>query len=112
MKKVEAIVRVEKLEDIKQELGKLNVKGLTITQVVGCGNQKGQKNIYRGTVVELTLLPKIKVEIVCDDDAVQKVVDSIIGSARTGEIGDGKIFIYNIENVVRIRTGETGDQAI
>lgn len=112
MKKVEAIIRVEKLEDIKQELLKHDIKGITITQVVGCGNQKGQKSYYRGTVVELTLLPKIKLEIVCDDKRAEEIIDIIIKTAKTGEIGDGKIFVYNIDDVVRIRTGETGDDAI
>ena len=112
MKKVEAIIRVEKLEDIKQELAKHDIKGLTITQVVGCGNQKGQKSIYRGTVVELTLLSKIKVEIVCDDDRTQEIIKLITDTAKTGEIGDGKIFVYNVEEVIRIRTCESGEKAI
>lgn len=112
MKKIEAIIRVEKLEDIKQALSKHNIKGLTISQVVGCGNQKGQKSIYRGTVVELTLLPKIKLEVVCEDDKADEIIKIIIETAKTGEIGDGKIFVYNIEEVVRIRTGATGEKAI
>lgn len=112
MKKVEAIIRAEKLEDIKQELSKHDIKGLTITQVVGCGNQKGQKSIYRGTVVELTLLPKIKLEIVCEDKRAEEIISLICKTAKTGEIGDGKIFIYDINDIVRIRTGETGEKAI
>ena len=112
MKKIEAIIRAEKLEDIKQELLKHNIKGLTMTQVLGCGNQKGQKSIYRGTVVDLTLLSKIKLEIVCDNERADEIIKVIVDTAKTGEIGDGKIFVYNIENVVRIRTGETGDDAI
>ncbi|HEX2938044.1 MAG TPA: P-II family nitrogen regulator [Ruminiclostridium sp.] len=112
MKKVEAIIRAEKLEDIKQELNKLDVKGITITQVVGCGNQKGQKSIYRGTVVELTLLPKIKLEIVCEDKRSEEIIKLICKTAKTGEIGDGKIFVYDINDIVRIRTGETGEKAI
>jgi nitrogen regulatory protein PII len=112
MKKIEAIIRTEKLEDIKQELLKHDIKGLTMTQVVGCGNQKGQKSFYRGTVVELTLLSKIKLEIVCDDERATEIINLIINTAKTGEIGDGKIFVYNIEQVVRIRTGETDEKAI
>jgi nitrogen regulatory protein PII len=112
LKKIEAIIRVEKLEDIKQELSKHDIKGLTITQVVGCGNQKGQKSIYRGNVVELTLLPKIKIEVVCEDKTAAEVIQLVSETAKTGEIGDGKIFVYTIEEVVRIRTGETGEKAI
>lgn len=112
MKKVEAIIRAEKLEDIKQELLKHDIKGITITQVVGCGNQKGQKSIYRGTVVELTLLPKIKLEIVCEDSRAQEIIDVICKAAKTGEIGDGKIFVYKIDEIIRIRTGEAGEKAI
>lgn len=112
MKKVEAVIRPEKLEDIKQALLKRDIKGITITQVVGCGNQKGQKSIYRGTVVELTLLPKIKIEIVCRDETADELIELISKTAKTGEIGDGKIFVYNIDDIVRIRTGETGEKAI
>lgn len=112
MKKIEAILRPEKLEEVKDALNKHDVKGLTITQVVGCGHQKGQKNFYRGTVVEITLLPKIKVEVVCEDSSADDIIAIISDTAKTGEIGDGKIFVYNIENVVRIRTGESGEPAI
>jgi nitrogen regulatory protein P-II 1 len=112
LKKIEAIIRVEKFEALKQELSRHDIKGLTITQVLGCGNQKGQKNFYRGTVVSLTLLPKIKLEIVCNDNRVDEIIKIIIETAKTGEIGDGKIFVYNIEETVRIRTGETGESAI
>lgn len=112
MKKIEAIVRPEKLDEIKDALNKHGVKGLTITQVSGCGHQKGQKNFYRGTVVDITLLPKIKIEIVSEDENAAEIVSLITETAKTGEIGDGKIFIYSIENVIKIRTGETGYQAI
>lgn len=112
MKKVEAIIRPEKLEDVKSALNKLDLKGLTVTQVSGAGNQKGQKNYYRGAVVELTLLPKVKIEIVAEDARIAAVVDAIKTAAKTGAIGDGKIFITNIEEVIRIRTGDTGDGAI
>lgn len=112
MKKVEAIIRSEKFEDIKVALSNHEIKGLTISQVMGCGNQKGKKNYYRGNIVELSLLPKIKIEIVTEDGHVDEIVDLILKVAKTGEIGDGKIFIYDIANVIRIRTGETGDKAI
>ncbi len=112
MKKIEAIIRPGKLEDIKNALAKYNVHGLTITQVMGCGKQKGKTEYYRGAVVELTLLQKLKVEIVAADNDVDNIIRIICDAARTGEIGDGKIFIYDIENVYRIRTGESGDIAI
>lgn len=112
MKKVEAIIRPEKLEDVKSALNKLDLKGLTVTQVSGAGNQKGQRNYYRGAVVELTLLPKVKIEIVAENARIAAVVDAIKTAAKTGAIGDGKIFITNIEEVIRIRTGDTGDGAI
>ncbi len=112
MKKVEAIVRPEKLDDVKAALNALDIKGLTVSQVSGAGNQKGQKNYYRGAVVELALLPKAKIEIVTEDDTVPAIVQAIKNAAKTGAIGDGKIFIYNVEEVIRIRTGDTGDGAI
>ena len=112
MKKVEAIVRSEKLEEIKDGLLKVGVHGLTICQVLGAGNQKGHKEFYRGAEVNINLLQKIKIEIVTEDEHVDAIVKTIENSAKTGEIGDGKIFVYNIENVVRIRTGESGEKAI
>ena len=112
MKKIEAIVRPEKFEEVKEALGKQGVKGLTITQVVGCGHQKGQKNFYRGTEVDITLLLKIKIEIVCEDESLDSILTTITETAKTGEIGDGKIFVYSIDNVIRIRTGESGVKAV
>lgn len=112
MKKIEAVIRPEKLEDIKHALSKHNIKGLTIHQVTGCGNQKGRKSFYRGAVVDLTLLPKIKLELICEDKITDDIVNLIMETSKTGEIGDGKIFIYNIEDAVRIRTGESGDKAL
>lgn len=112
MKKVEAIIRPSKLEDIKKALAEFDINGLTITQVMGCGKQKGKTEIYRGSVVELKLLQKLKIEIVTTDEKVENVIKIISEAAKTGEIGDGKIFVYNIENVYRIRTGESGDTAI
>lgn len=112
MKKIEAIIRPGKLEEIKDALAKFNIKGLTITQVMGCGHQKGITEVYRGAVIELKLLQKLKVEIVTTDEKVDEIVKVISETAKTGEIGDGKIFIYNIEDVIRIRTGERGETAI
>jgi len=112
MKKIEAIIRPGKLEEIKEILNKYNVRGLTISQVMGCGHQKGRKEFYRGTEVTLNLLPKIKVEIVTKDSNVEEIIRLISQEAKTGEVGDGKIFIYNIEDAVRIRTGERGESAI
>lgn len=112
MKKVEAIIRPSKLEEIKQALNKFDIHGLTITQVMGCGNQKGKKEFYRGSVVELTLLQKIKIEVVTSDEHAPEVIKIISETAKTGEIGDGKIFVYNIDEVIRIRTGESGSEAI
>src|SRR5689334_16418783 len=112
MKKIEAIIRPGKLEEIKESLNKYNIHGLTISQIMGCGLQKGRKEFYRGTEVTLNLLPKIKIEIVAKDSNVDEIIKLISEEAKTGEVGDGKIFVYNIEDVVRIRTGERGEIAI
>jgi nitrogen regulatory protein P-II 1 len=112
MKKVEAIIRIEKLEAVKAKLFEHDVNGITMTQVLGCGKQKGHKNIYRGAVVDVTLLPKIKLEIVAADDKVDEIVSVIKESATTNAIGDGKIFVYTIDEIIRIRTGEVGESAI
>lgn len=112
MKKIEAIVRPNKLDDIKEALGKFGIHGMTVTEVVGCGLQKGKTEIYRGTEYTIDLLNKIKIEIVIKDSWVEEVIRIIVTTARTGEIGDGKIFIYPVENAVRIRTGETGEVVI
>ena len=112
MKKVSAIVRPEKLEPLKDTLFAANVSGMTISQVQGCGNQHGWKEYFRGTEVLLNMVPKVKFEIVVDDGEVDRLVKLIQETARTGEVGDGKIFIFPVEGVVRIRTGEKGDAAI
>ena len=112
MKKIVAIVRSERLEEIKDALFAIDVKGITVTQVLGAGNQKGYKEFYRGVEVNINLLQKTKIEIVTHDEKAEEVIKVIAENARTGEIGDGKIFIYNVENVIRIRTGEQGDKAI
>lgn len=112
MKKIEAIIRPGKLEEIKEALNKSNIHGLTISQVMGCGLQKGRKEFYRGTEVTLNLLPKIKIEIVAKDHQVEDIIKLISQEAKTGEVGDGKIFVYNVEDVLRIRTGERGESAV
>ena len=112
MKKVEAIIRPEKLEEVKDELGKYGIHGMTVTQVVGCGLQKGRIGVYRGHEYSINLLPKLKIEIVLMDHQVEDVADIISKAARTGAVGDGKIFVFPVENAVRIRTGESGNDAI
>ncbi len=112
MKKIEVILRPEKLEDVKEILNQSNVHGLTVTMVSGCGHQKGKREIYRGTEITMNLLPKIKVETVVRDELVAGLVDKITAAVRTGSVGDGKIFIYTVEEVIRIRTGESGENAL
>lgn len=111
MKKVEAIIRASRLETVTEALNRFGVQGMTVTDVLGCGLQKGHREIYRGAEY-IKLLPKVKIEIVLQDSAVDRVVETIVAAARTGEVGDGKIFIYPVETAVRIRTGESGDKAI
>lgn len=112
MKRVDMIIRPEKLEDVKAVLNELNIHGMTVTMVSGCGKQKGRKKVYRGTEFSLNLLPKVKVETVVSDEIVESVISRVVESIKTGEIGDGKIFVYNVEQAVKIRTGETGAEAI
>jgi nitrogen regulatory protein P-II 1 len=112
MKKIEAIIRPNRLEEVKEALNKIDICGITISQVMGCGRQKGMKEVYRGTEIQINILPKIKIETVVQDGMAEKVIDAIIGAARIGEIGDGKIFITNIEETIRIRTGERGNGAL
>ncbi len=112
MKRIAAIVRPEKLEPLKEALFSANVNGMTISQVNGCGNQHGWKEYYRGTEVLLNMVPKVKFEIICDDADTDRLVNVICEAARTGEVGDGKIFVTNVEEVIRIRTGESGDAAV
>ena len=112
MKRVTAIVRPEKMEPLKDALFAADVKGMTISQVMGCGNQHGWSEYYRGTEVLLNMVPKVKFELVVDDDRVQDLVDIICETARTGEVGDGKVFVSPVDEVVRIRTGEQGVEAI
>ncbi|MHB1442682.1 MAG: P-II family nitrogen regulator [Candidatus Humimicrobiaceae bacterium] len=112
MKKIECIIRPEKLDEVKEALNEAGIMGLTVTDVLGCGRQKGRKEVYRGIEYTLNLLPKIKIETVVKDEDVEKIAKIIIETAKTGLIGDGKIFISTIQDVYRIRTGETGDTAI
>ncbi|BAI80935.1 nitrogen regulatory protein P-II [Deferribacter desulfuricans SSM1] len=112
MKKIEAIIKPFKLDDVKEKLSELGVKGLTITEVKGFGRQKGHTELYRGAEYVIDFIPKIKIEVVVPDDIVQNVVEAIVGSAKTGRIGDGKVFILPVDEAVRIRTGETGENAL
>ncbi len=112
MKKIEAIIRHFKLEDVKNALSEHGVSGMTITEVRGFGRQKGHTETYRGTEYAVDFVPKVKVEVVVDTDQSQKVIDTIIKAAQTGQIGDGKIFITDLADTVRIRTGETGSEAL
>jgi len=112
MKKIEAIIKPFKLEDVKEALGEVGIEGMTVCEVKGFGRQKGHTEIYRGSEYTVDFLPKIKIEIVVADDQVETGVKVIIESAKTGKIGDGKVFVSNIEEAVRIRTSERGEQAV
>ncbi|MGQ9513281.1 P-II family nitrogen regulator [Thermodesulfitimonas sp.] len=112
MKKIKAIVRPERLEAVKEALGKFGIHGMTVSQVMGCGTQKGRTEVYRGHEYSINLLPKVKIEIVLRDQEVEKVIEEIAAAARTGQVGDGKIFVYPAENAVRVQTGKTGDAAV
>jgi nitrogen regulatory protein PII len=112
MKKIEAIIKPFKLEDVKEALAGLGVEGMTVSEVKGFGRQKGHTEIYRGSEYTVDFLPKLKLEVVLADANVQPAVDAIVKAAKTGKIGDGKVFVSSIENAVRIRTEETGEQAV
>lgn len=112
MKKLEIVTRPEKLEDLKELVNNTQHYGMTVSMVSGCGLQKGRKEIYRGAEYSVNLLPKVKIELVLPDELVDEMTDKILKAIKTGQIGDGKIFIYNVENAIRIRTGEMGDKAI
>ena len=112
MKKVEAIIKPFKLDEVKDKLNEIGVKGITVTEVKGFGRQKGHTELYRGAEYVVDFLPKIKMDIIIDDSLVEEVVNSIVKTAQTGRIGDGKIFITNLEEAVHIRTGERGEDAI
>ena len=112
MKKVEAIIRIYKLEDVKNALAALGVNGMTVTDVKGFGRQKGHTEMYRGTEYKVEFIPKVKLEVAVPDDNLQTVLETIMRTAQTGQIGDGKIFVSDLQNTIRIRTGETGEHAI
>ncbi|MFA5880829.1 MAG: P-II family nitrogen regulator [Eubacteriales bacterium] len=112
MKKVEAIIRPSKLDEIKDALKLIGIRGMTVSQVVGCGTQKGHTSVYRGREYTVNLLDKVKIEIVVEDKFVEQIVNRIATAGKTGEIGDGKIFVYPVDKAVRIRTGESGEDAI
>lgn len=112
MKKIEAIIKPFKLDEVKDALNEIGIQGMTVTEVKGFGRQKGHTELYRGAEYVIDFIPKIKVEIVASDDIAEKVAETIQNAAKTGKIGDGKIFVYPIENVIRIRTGETGGTAV
>ncbi|MBL1215147.1 MAG: P-II family nitrogen regulator [Ignavibacteriae bacterium] len=112
MKKVEAVIRPFKLDDVKEALLDEGVRGMTITEVRGYGRQKGHTETYRGSEYQIEFVPKMKIEIVVDDDTVEKVVDAILRTAKTGQVGDGKIFISEVADAIRIRTDESGTEAL
>ena len=112
MKKIEAIIQPFKLEPVKEALHSISVEGMTVTEVKGFGRQKGLREVYRGMEYQVDFLPKVKIEVIATDEKTQLIVDTIMNAARTGRIGDGKIFVYPVAEVVRIRTGESGDAAV
>ena len=112
MKKIEAIIKPFKLEEVKENLGLIGIQGMTVVEVKGFGRQKGHTELYRGAEYIVDFLPKVKIEIVVSDEDLDKAVESIQNAAKTGRIGDGKIFVTNLEQVVRIRTGEDGEKAL
>jgi nitrogen regulatory protein P-II 1 len=112
MKKIEAIIQPFKLEPVKEALHALSVKGMTVTEVKGFGTQKGNREVYRGMEYQVDFLPKVKIEVVAPEEKVAAILETIINKARTGRIGDGKVFVYPVAEVIRIRTGDKGNDAI
>ncbi|HEX4946516.1 MAG TPA: P-II family nitrogen regulator [Blastocatellia bacterium] len=112
MKKIEAIIRPHLLENVKDALQSLGVQGMTISEVKGFGRQKGHTEVYRGSEYKIEFIPKIKIEVVIDDEIADQAIDAVCKAARTGKFGDGKIFVFNIEDAIRIRTGEHGEHAV
>lgn len=112
MKKIEAVIKPFKLEDVKDALAEIGITGMTVSEVKGYGRQKGHSELYRGAEYVVDFLPKIKMEMIVDDEMVDTVVDKVVEAARTGKIGDGKIFVSDISQIIRIRTGEMGSEAI
>jgi nitrogen regulatory protein P-II 1 len=112
MKKVEAVIKPFKLDEVREALSEIGVTGLTVTEVKGFGRQKGHTELYRGAEYVVDFLPKVKVEVIISDTLVERAIEAVIKAARTGKIGDGKIFVTTVEQVVRIRTGESGEAAV
>ncbi|HQT26631.1 MAG TPA: P-II family nitrogen regulator [Burkholderiales bacterium] len=112
MKKIEAIIKPFKLDEVRESLSEIGINGMTVTEVKGFGRQKGHTELYRGAEYVVDFLPKVKVEVVVSDSLVDQVLEAVLKAARTGKIGDGKIFVTSVEQVIRIRTGETGEGAI
>jgi nitrogen regulatory protein P-II 1 len=112
MKKIEAVFKPFKLDDVKESLSKIGIQGLTVTEVKGYGRQKGHTELYRGAEYVVDFIPKVKIEVVVPDDRLAVVIEAITTSAKTGRIGDGKIFVSSVEDAIRIRTGERGDEAL
>lgn len=112
MKKIEAIIKPFKLDEVKDALHEVGLQGITVVEAKGFGRQKGHTELYRGAEYVVDFLPKVKIEVVCEDSVVERAVEAIVTAARTGRIGDGKIFVSNVEEVIRIRTGERGSEAI
>ena len=112
MKKIEAMIKPFKLDDVRESLSDIGISGMTITEVRGCGRQKGHTELYRGAEYMVDFLPKVKLEVVVPDELVDQCIEAIIETAQTGKIGDGKIFVYNVERAIRIRTGEENEDAI
>lgn len=112
MKKIEAIIRPHKLDDVREALSEIGIRGMTITEVKGFGRQKGHTEIYRGSEYTVDFIPKVKIEVVVSDHMVQKILDVISKTARTGQVGDGKLFVVPVEEVIRVRTEEAGEAAL
>jgi nitrogen regulatory protein P-II 1 len=112
MKKIEAVIKPFKLDEVREALSEIGVSGLTVTEVKGFGRQKGHTELYRGAEYVVDFLPKVKVEVVVPDSLVERAIEAVVKAARTGKIGDGKIFVVDVPQVIRIRTGETGEEAV
>jgi nitrogen regulatory protein P-II 1 len=112
MKKIEAIIRPFRLDDVREALAEIGVKGMTLTEVKGYGRQKGHTELYRGSEYQIDFLPKIKIEVIVPDKLADRVLETILQAAKTGQVGDGKIFIYDVEDAIRVRTGESGEAAL
>lgn len=112
MKKIEAVIRPFRIDDVREALAEIGVRGLTLTEVKGYGRQKGHTELYRGSEYQMDFLPKMKIEVIVADSMADKVVDTILKAAKTGQVGDGKIFVSHIEDVIRVRTGESGEEAL